>query len=323
MNNNYYYLKNEIAKIIAQPKHYRYWYLYNLAKIKHFFLQTIIVFSLQYMIIFNYITSISFSYPTLPMYPPIGIAFVMFSIFGNNAFIGLLLSDLIGYLITDLPMLSILLYLIADIGAGYLAAYLCQSIFSTDVRILLHKQEIIKFISINATIICLASSAIRITTIIFSHKINLKPNAMFYMYINLWLTDLNAILILASFLLTWIYVPLSREKITNKQINKFNILLLMAFIITCVLYMNHPALICLIIIAMIISIRLTWVYGHLIGTALLFIISSIYLTYFIGLQQQYLSHFGLAIYTLVPTILLLFIISILYIGHLSIRNNGF
>ncbi len=305
------YLINEIPNLIQENKNDKYLHSYNLIRIKRFLIQTTMIFIFQFMIIINLI----FSYPPLPMYPPIGISFVMFYLFGNNAIFGLLLGGFGGYLLKGLAIETTVLYLIADLGCGYLGSVLCQNVFSSDIKPFLNLQNGFKFFRINALITCLISSLIRI-----SAAISINLNITFYDYINLWLSDLNAILILSSFLLSWSYIPFSREKISDQTITKIPTITLGAFIMLSVFFMKKIELGYLIIAAMIIATYASKIYGYLIATLLLFIISTIFLSYFIAVKQQYVQNFGLELYTLIPATLLVFVICILYAGYCHHRN---
>jgi len=240
------------------------------------------------------------------MYPPMGIAFVMFYLFGMNAFPGIMLGGFCGYLLKGMPIISTFLYLTADVGCGYLGALLCQNIFSTDIRMLLNFRERIKFIKMNAFITCLFSSLIRTFSFIWIYKDGKDISTIFFTYINLWLADLNAVLILSSFLLSWVYVPFSREKILKKSINKVETLLFIILIVFLILFMKNDWAIYLMIIVMLLSIYLSAIYGYLVGTALLFIIASLYLGYFMGIQYRHFLYFDIRLYIVVPLILLLY-----------------
>ncbi len=303
------YLKYEIPKFVEIHKNNKYWYSYNLTRMRRFLAQTLMIFVFQYMTIIN----LTFSYPALPMYPPIGIAFVMFTLLGNNALLGLLLGGLFGYLLKGLAIETTVLYLIADIGGGYIGSLLCQSVFSSDIRPFLNIHEGLKFLKINAFITCLISSLIRTGAVLLSY------NVTFYDCIDLWFSDLNAILILSGFLLSWSYTPFSREKISDKTITITPIVGLIIFILISIFFMKKFELIYLITTIMMASIYFAYNYGYLIATALLFITSAIYLSHFIALKQQYVSYFGLELYTLIPLSLFIFTICILYAGHLRLR----
>jgi len=310
------YLKNELSKLVLQPKSYKYWRSYHLIKIKNLFAQTMIIFMFQYLTIIN----LPFSSPGLVMYPPMGIAFMMFYLFGNNAFAGIILGGFCGYLLKGMPIVSTLLYLTADMGCGYLGTLLCQNIFSTDIRVLLNLLEGIKFIKMNAFITCLFSSLIRTFSFILSCKASKDVNTMFFTYINLWLADLNSILILSSFLLSWAYVPFSRERISKKAIKKIQLFLLITFIVFLMWFMKSDEVIYLILMMMLLSLYFSRIYGHLVATALLFIITNLCLVYFIGVQYRYFLYFDIKLYLLAPLILLLFTLCTLYIGHSTLQN---
>ena len=293
---------------------YKYLYSYNLMRIRRFLIQTIMIFVFQFMTIIN----LTFSDPILPMYPPIGIAFVMFYLFGNNALFGLLLGGFCAYFLKGLAIKIIVLYLMADIVGGYMGSILCRNIFSSDIKPFAKKQEVFKFFKINALITCLISGLLRVSAVVL-----LNHNIVIYDCINLWLADLNAILILASFLLSWSYVSFSREKLSEQTITIVPIIMLVMFIIFSMLFMQKVELGYLIIVAMIASIYFAHVYGYLVATALLFIISAIFLSYFIAVGQQYVGYFGLKLYTLVPVFLFIFTICILYIGHFCQRSKNY
>jgi len=288
---------------------YKYLYSYNLMRIRRFLIQTIMIFVFQFMTIIN----MTFSDPVLPMYPPIGISFVMFYLFGNNAVLGLLLSGFCAYLVKNLAIEAIVLYLMADIIGGYVGSVLCGNIFSSDIKPFANLQEVFKFLKTNSLITCLISGLLRISVVVL-----LNHNIVIYDCINVWLADLNAILILASFLLSWSYVSFSREKLSEQAITIVPIIMLIMFIVFSMLFMQKIELGYLIIVAMVVSIYFAHVYGYLVATALLFIISAIFLSYFIAVGQQYVDCFGLKLYTLVPIVLFIFAICILYIGHFSI-----
>jgi len=293
-------------------QNYQYWYSYNLTRIKRVLMLTIMIFSIQYLVIIN-VSSLA---PALPMYPPIGIAFTMFYLFGNNAVYGLLLSGFCAYIIKGLGIEAMLLFLIADIGGGYIGAHWCQNVFSSDIKPFANLQENWHFFKINAFVTCIISSLLRWGVTIWLPTHNLSV----YAYIDLWLADLNAILVLSGFLLSWAYVPLSREKICEKIITKASIMVLVLFIIASILFMQKFILIYFIVAAMLISLYCAYTYGYLVAMVLLFIISSIFLGYFIAHKQQYLDYFGLGLYTIAPISLLVYVVCMLYVGHFQVSN---
>lgn len=312
------YLTNELPRFISQNTNNNYLYSYRLTKIKRFLLQTIIIFIFQYSTIVN----LTFSYPALPMYPPMGIAFIMFYLFGNNSVWGLLLGGGSAYFLKGLPAASICFNTFADIGCSWLGAFLCQAVFSSDVMEFIKIREWIKFFKITIGI-CLLSSLIRMMPILLHYKTIKHPDILFYHYINVWLADLNAILVLFGFVISWLSLFYSRGNITNKALKKLPIIIAIVFIIFSVLFMKRIELIYLIIFAMIGCLYLSYIYGNYIATGLLYIVSFIYLTYFIAHKQQYFLYVGVKLYMLTPMLILLFTVCVFYIaqvGHLK-RNQ--
>ena len=301
------YLNNKIPEYISINNSINHLWKYNKIRVKRFLIHNFIIFILQFLIIIN----LTFQHPALPMYPPIGIAFIMFYLFGSNAFFGLLLSEFCGLFIHGLPINTICFYLFADLVAAWLMVYLSQNIFFLAIEPMVIRHKLLNFIK-KILIACSISSLIKAFPIIITCKSYYNYPTLLYNYIDLWLADLNAILIMSSFVLSWIYIPFSQYNISHKKIKKSSIIALIFFIISSILFMKNIQLIYLIIINMIIAIYWAYYYGYLIATFLLFIVSSIYLTYFIAAKNQYLLYFGVPLYTLVGIILLLFIICMLY-----------
>lgn len=274
--------------VICMLEKIKYLYIYNKIRIKRLLIHTSIIFILQFLIIINF----RFQDATLPMYPPIGVAFVMFYLFGSNAFLGLLLSEFCGLFLHNFTINTIYVYLFADLGAAWLGAYFSKNIFFLDLDPLIIQNKLLNFIK-KMFFICCLSSLIKIKKLLWLN------------YINLWVADLNAILIIASFVLSWIYVPFSQYKISHQLIKKSSTIILIFFIASSILFMKNIGIIYLIIINMITAIYWAYYYGFLIATILSFIISSIYLTYFI-------KHQDLSLYS--PIVLLVFVICMLYVS---------
>ena len=309
------YLNNEIPKLVTQnnSKNYFLWN-YNKIRIKRFAIHTVVIFIFQFLIIVN----LTLEYPTLPMHPPIGVAFVMFYLFGNNAFLGLLLSEFYGYFLHNLPTNIIFSHLFADLFGGWLGSHLCKDVLFFNTNHLTNAHEVLKFIKKNAFITCFISSLTRMLPTVLTDKLNCGSKILLYNYIDLWLADLNAILIIASFILSWTYVLFNQYRISDQKIKQSSIIILITFIIFSMMFMKKIELIYLIIITMMLTVYCAYYYGYLIATFLLFIVSCIYLTYFMAFKNQYLLYFSLPLYTLTSIILLLFTICMLYVN--LIRN---
>lgn len=308
---------------------------YNFIRIKRFFIHTLLIFIFQYQAIIY----LPFSNPALPFYPPMGIAFVSFYLLGSNAILGLLLGGFLGYLFKGFSPASILLYLTADVGCGCLGAILSQAIFSSDIRPFAKLREALNFIVKNFFITALFSSLLRFTALILIfalkgdfneangvNEVNqFNLNKLPYYFLDLWLSDFNAILIFSAFLFSWVFVPFAREKIFPREFKKFSIItsviIFIIFILTLLLFIKHEEIIYLLIAGMGASIYLAYFHGYLMATALLFIFSCLYLAYFIIHKQPFLLHFGVELYTVLPFMLLLFTLCMIFIGHFKLKKS--
>ena len=189
--------------------HSRYWYAYNLKRIQRFLLHTLGAFSFQYLLT----ASLPTTFTALPMYPPIGTAFILCYLLGNNALLGLFLGGFCAYLFKGWAMPALFLYLAADIGCGYAVARVSRTVFSSDLSVFISTREWINFIKVNAFIICLISSLFRICAVILNSAGSILSENTVYKFIDLWLSDLNAIVVFAGFFLSWLSVYIKRVKI--------------------------------------------------------------------------------------------------------------
>lgn len=181
---------------------------YYYSSIRRCLLKTLVVFVFQYLIIMR----LSFSYPALPWYPPMGLAFVWFYVLGGDAVWGLLLASLCGYFFQGFSIESIFLYCLADIACGYWGASICKNSFSSDIRIFKELKEWWNFFIKNAGLVCVVSASLRWFAFLLSQPTSVSPVILFYHYIDLWFADVNAILVLSAFLFCWVTIPFSREK---------------------------------------------------------------------------------------------------------------
>jgi hypothetical protein len=295
----------------------RYLYNYYWISIKRFLLQSFLIAIFQYIIIM----SMTFSAPELPAYPPMGLAFSFFYLLGGSAFWGLLLGGFSAYFLKGLSLSSMFLYLTADIGAGFVGATLCQTILTADVRTFTNLSEFFRFIKVNALMTTVVSSMLRMTAFLLSQQDNINIKILLFYYIDLWLADLNGILVVSGLLLSWIYVPFSREKILQKSMKKIPLAALVACLFLSLFLFKKVIFLYFILAFMLGSIVYLCDYGYLAATALLFINATFYLAYFIGFKSYYVQTYGLQWYTLAPVILLLFMISILVNHHSSQKNK--
>lgn len=274
------YLNTQVLKFI-KPTKSPLLSAYQWINIKRFVSQTALIFIFQY----TTIMSLPIIYPQLPWYPPIGIAFVIFYLFGCTAFVGLLLAGFFAYILNGLSLISTVLYLSADIIPSFIGALLCQKILSSDINPFAKHKEWLQFIKINALFTCTLSSIFRIILWIFIQQKTIDLKIFFLNYLSLWLADLNAILLLSGFLLSWINVPLSRVKILKKPLSKWIVLSYITLMIISLVFIQQPWSIYSILILMLASLYLSRLYGYLIASALTFITATFYLAYFIKLDK--------------------------------------
>lgn len=309
------YLKIKLPTLLSNYQHNQnYFCAYTLIKIKRFLIQTILIFVLQFLTMFN----MGDSYTILPMYPPIGMAFVIFDLLGKNALCGLLLGELCIYFIKGQPLEAVILYIIADLGCSYIGTILCQNVFSSDLKPFSNWRELCKFLCINALTTCSISTLLRIYAI----RVAGLANLTFIQIICLWLSEITAILIFYVLVCSWLYGLFSKEKISNKTLSKTHIYTIIAFIAGTILFIKKIQFIYLIIGTLILSIYYAYLYGYLIGIMLLFIVASIYSSYFIAHGVKYVTKFGYNLYSITYIGLLLYTAVILYVGHYCSKKGS-
>lgn len=197
------------AKLDAYRAHQAYYYV----SLKRFFLKSLIIFIFQYLMIM----ALPFAYPALPWYPPMGLAFVWFYLLGKEAWMGIFFGGLLGYGLKGLPLSAMVLYLSADILCGYWGAYLCQNSFASDLKIFKNFREWLDFFK-KVAMMCMVSAGLRCMAIFLKPGLLLSFKAAFFYYLDAWFADLNAILILGTFLFSWVYIPFSRAQVDYKVV---------------------------------------------------------------------------------------------------------
>lgn len=296
-------LKSELDKYDNAHKKNNYLRTWNNTRAKRFAGQFIIVFICQYIAIMQ----VFFSLPSAPMYPPMGVAFVILYLFGGSASIALLCVGCCAYFLKGFSAITIFFYLIADVGVGYFGVWLCQNSFASDNPWSANPGEWFGFITINLCITSLISSVIRMIPIFLNTTPAMTLASMFYTYITFWLADLNAILVLFGFSITWLYLAYSRGAIVPEgKVGKIPFLAVLICIILSALFMNRFQFNYFIAMSMLLSMYLSFKYRIIIATALLYFTSFLYLAHFTVSKQQFLQDYGLEIYTLVPVILFIY-----------------
>lgn len=286
---------------------------YNILRIKRFLILTLMIF------LFKTLTFIFLnpSQPASPIYFPLGITFSLFYLLGNIAFCGLFLGSLIAYLLKDFSSASIPLYLIADIGGGYLGAMLSQKILTSEIRPFANWQEMLKFLKVNAFITCPFVCLFQMMGVICSPNIEGDSVALIGLLSLLWLSDLNGILVVSGFLLSWTCVFYSREKVSPFPISSF-----ILFIISIYLFMFSADIFYLLLFAMAISFIWALLCGYLIATALLFLIAFSYLMVISTQAQFSLQYLGLILYACLLILLFAYAMAMLWVGHVVTNNSS-
>lgn len=292
------YLSAELPKYIDASSPRRYAYYYAWIRLKRFLALNIMAFSFQYLCIYH----LKSAYPIFPIYPAIGIAFAVIMILGANAMTGLILGEIVAYYLKGFSLTSLSLYSAADVLTVYFGAYFCRNIFQSDIPRLAGSKVWLRFFSASLFMASL-SSMVRISAIILAETKMQAWKNLFYVYVDLWLADFNAIVLFYAFLMTWLSIYMSREKISVKKITVFHIVSFIVFIVIAVLTMKKIALIYLLLTAMAVSFYFAYCYGIILATLLMYTISMLYLAYFMTHQVIFLKWLGIAGYTFVPVLL--------------------
>lgn len=295
------FLKNELEKYVSPGSKNKYLRAWNRIRARRYAGQFFIVFICQYIAIMQ----VLFSLPIPPMYPPMGVAFVMLYLFGGSSIIALLCVGTVAYFLKGFSNVFVFFYLIADIGVCFLGVLLCQNRFSTDNPWSDNLKEWIGFITINLCITSFVSGLIRIIPILLTT--NMTVTVLFYNFINLWLADLNAILVLFGFSITWLHLAYSRGPvILDEKIEKIPVFAVLVCIILSAWFMKQIEFYYLIAMSMLLSLYLSYRYRIIMATGLLYFISFLYFAHFMIDKQQFLQRHGIEFYTLVPIVLFIY-----------------
>lgn len=299
------YLINELPKYITEKKRFSYAFLYHCIKLRRFSALNIIAFSFQYLCAYH----LQAQFPIYPVYPVMGIAFTVVAILGPNALLGLSLGVVCAYYLKGFSVASILLYSSADIACAYLAAHLCRNIFTSDIPYHGTMKSWARFTRVSASVCCL-SGFLRLIALVLADNTLPSFMTLFYIYIDLWLADLNAIIIFYAFLSTWLSIYMSRERMSTKKINYYQMAAFAIFVIMSIVMMKKIVLIYLLVLGMGATIFFAYAHGIVIATLLVYVISMLYLGYFMGQQIYFIKWLGLAGYTLIPGMLFLFVLGV-------------
>lgn len=309
-------LKNELAKYVSPGSKNNYLMAWNRIRAKRFAGQFLIVFICQYIAIMQVI----FSLPVPPMYPPMGVAFVMLYLFGGSSIIPLLCVGSVAYFLKGFSGIFVFFYLIADVGVCYFGVSLCQNSFSTDNPRAVNLKEWLEFITINLCITSFLSSLVRMIPVLLTQGTSMTCVTLFYNFVDLWLADLNAILVLFGFSITWLYLAYSRGSIfLNEKMEKIPMLAVLVCIILSALYLKQIEFFYLITMSMILSIYLSYKHGIIMATGLLYFISFLYFAHFMIGKQAFMQRYGIELYTSIPIVLFIYSASMLCCSSFRFR----
>ncbi|HSW75808.1 MAG TPA: hypothetical protein VLG50_02095 [Candidatus Saccharimonadales bacterium] len=309
------YLTAELPKYMNVQKRFSYAFLYNLVKLKRFAVLNIMAFSFQYLCIYH----LQSFYPIYPVYPAIGITFTVVSILGENAIFGLLSGAVCAYYLKGFSVPSILLYSLADIVCAGFGAYACRNIFSSDIPRHATIALWMRFLLIVALVSSL-SGFFRMIALVLNEVTLPSYLTLFYIYLDLCLADLNAIIIFYAFLSTWLSIYMSREKVSSKIISAYQISAFILFIAISIFMMKKIAFIYLLCFGLLATLYVAYMHGMVIATLLVYVVSMLYLSYFMGHQVYYIKKLGIGWYTMVPGVLFLFVMGVLWISN-TIRHQ--
>ncbi len=306
------YLTQQLTKLMSASVKKSYRRAYNLKRIQRFLITTVGVFLLQFLTM----THLTVTYPALPMYPPIGSAFVMLYLLGNTSLLGLFLGCFCAYCAHGLTLPALFLYISADLGGAYLVVRWCQSVFTSDHSIFVDTKEWLRFV-IYASIGCLLSGALRMIAILLSDMSHLSLETVGHHVLSLWIADLNAIIVFTGFFLTWISVYLGRERVFRQKITIYHRVWWLVWGLCCVGFLMKIQ--CLLL-AIILSLYLSYRFGMLIATAVSYVLTTLFLIYFTFNQAYLLHDLGLLLYTLIPCGVLSFLLAMICIGQSTSKD---
>lgn len=313
MNRQNDYIENTLLQMGGMNHTHSYRSLYGRIVAKRLLLQTLMGFIFQYLSIIYLVNT----FPSLPMYPSLGLVFVMVYLFGNQSLWGLLLGEIVAYYLKETPPLFIFFNCLADVGCGWLGARLCQSVFSSDVMPLISMKEWVRFFKISA-LVSLMGSMVKTAPQLLQYK-TITWNFFLYQ-VGIGLGFLNGVLVLFWFVVSWLSLLYSREKILFFN-NMWNILGLVFFIIFCMLAMKQFELIYAIAAGAFISFFMAYYFGAAIASLLLYLVSFFYLAYFMVHQATFFSLLGSGFYFFLPLLLLVFIIVLFLIVYMESSAN--
>lgn len=222
-----------------------------------------------------------FNQAAIPLYPPTAMAFILIYLSGSRAIPGVFLGGFLGYLANNFELMPGLVEISIDIACGSIGALICRKMISSDVMPLFQRTTLMKFILLSAFLISPMATLLRI----YLHGDILGINLL--QTISLWFSHLNALMIIAGYLLTWLYKPklawsLSSLKDWRKPVLYFALACTLILLIS-----KYPFALLGLLLILPIHVWIIAEYGYLAGSASLFVIGLLYVVHFILANHHY------------------------------------
>jgi hypothetical protein len=312
------YLKHILPQYIEPRDSKTHWFFYQIKKLKRFVWHFLLIFICQFMAIG--ISSFQGFIP--PLYPPMGVAFVTVYLFGSVAAFALLLADIVAYLLQNFSIKAVFFYTAADIIPAFLVTSLTKNTFKTYDFTSNQWRDWLRFILITMGITCLMSASFRLP-VYWMPMTESSFSSVLYAYIMLWLADINAILVLFSFSISWLYVMYSRglkfKKADLKRWPLWAFLICFGFALGSLKSLTFGYWIAA---SMLLSLYLSYQTGTILGTALMYGVSILYFAYFSLHKADFIFHYGIKSYTLIFVVLFIYNISILCVANCGGNVRG-
>lgn len=246
-----------------------------------------------------------------------GVAFVILYWFGPSSIAALFCASVIAYLLQGLGLPFVAGYSMADIMPATLAIFLWADMGLSENPNCNQCQEWLRFIFLKAGLVCLLSASLRILPIFFIAK---EPSLekVFFHGVNLWLADINGVLVLFAFAMNWLYLAYSRSVIVpKKRLQKPTFWLFCISLVLSILFFKSTIFYYGIFLSMLFSVCLAYQTGIIFGSGLMYGIAFLYYAYFTIHKSQMVFHYGFKFYTLVSILLFIYNISLILSANLG------
>lgn len=311
------YIIDTLAKhcVINKKNHYK--HSYRAKQLKRFLWHTMMAFFLQYLTM----SHLTFSYPALPINPCMGAAFMMLYLLGPNALLGLMLGAILGYVLHGFSFASVCLYVWADIGGAYLSVSFSRLVLSSDLSVFIYPKEWLRFVQKNMLMACVLTTVLRTVALVLVDPSVWHGRALGYYMFDIWLSDLNGLLVFSGFLLTWLSVYLSREKVSDVPLDNLKLIAIPVLVIVAMIVVKHAAV--TFILGLVVALYLSYYYGVLMATVLTYALAMVFIVYITNHQQLYLDYLGLRGYTVLPLACLGCMLLVFFVGQSTSKHRTY